>query len=121
MVNEKQTLGQQGERTALLFLKTRGFTILETNYKTKQAEIDIIAKDNDTICFIEIKTRRSVKKGLPRESVTYSKQKKIITGAMFYLKKHKLMESKIRFDVIELLAKNTRFTVNLIQHAFQIR
>ncbi len=55
MVSEKQTLGQQGERAAISFLKTRGFTILETNYRTKPAEIDIIAKDNDCICFIEVK------------------------------------------------------------------
>ncbi len=120
MVNEKQTLVQQGERAAISFLKTRGFIILETNYRTKPAEIDIIAKDNDCICFIEVKTRRSLKKGLPKESVNYSKQKKIITGAMFYLKANKLMESKVRFDVIEILEKNGNFTVNLIKHAFQV-
>ena len=120
MFSEKQTLGQQGERAAISFLKSRGFTILETNYRTKPAEIDIIAKDNDCICFIEVKTRRNLKKGLPRESVNYSKQKKIITGAMFYLKKNRLMESKVRFDVIEIFEKNNNFTVNLIKHAFQI-
>ena len=119
MVNDKQTLGQQGETAAISFLKDKGFTILETNYRTKPAELDIIAKDDNCICFIEVKTRRSIKKGLPRESVNYSKQKKIITGAMFYLKKNRLLESKVRFDVIEILEKNGNFTVNLIKHAFQ--
>jgi len=120
MVSERQTLGEQGERAAITFLKTREYTILETNYLTKSAEIDIIAKDNDCICFIEVKTRRSIKKGLPRESVNYSKQKKIITGATFYLKKNRLMESKVRFDVIEIFEKNGNFDINLIKHAFQI-
>jgi putative endonuclease len=76
VVNEKQTLGQQGERAAISFLKTRGFTILETNYRTKPAEIDIIAKDNDCICFIEVKTRRSVKKGCQRNLSTTQNRKK---------------------------------------------
>ncbi len=119
MTSENQTLGQKGEIAAISFLQIRGFTILETNYRTKPAEIDIIAKDNDCICFIEVKTRRSLKKGLPRESVNYSKQKKIITGASIYLKKNRLMESKIRFDVIEILEKNGNFDINLIKHAFQ--
>jgi putative endonuclease len=119
MPNDRQNLGQQGEQAAISFLKTKGFTILETNFQTKPAEIDIIAKDNDWICFIEVKTRRSLKKGLPRESVNYSKQKKIITGALFYLKEKKLINSKIRFDVIEVLEKNGNFSINLIKYAFQ--
>ncbi|MCP4670485.1 MAG: YraN family protein [Desulfobacula sp.] len=119
MTNDKQTLGQQGEIAAISFLKARGFTILEVNYRTKPAEIDIIAKDSNCICFIEVKTRRSLKKGLPRESVNYSKQKKIITGALFYLKEKQLINSRIRFDVVEVFEKDGDFSINLIQHAFQ--
>ncbi len=119
MANDKQILGQQGETAAISFLKGRGFNILETNYRTKPAEIDIIAKDNNCICFIEVKTRRNITKGLPKESVTYSKQKKIIKGALFYLKDKKLINSRIRFDVVEVLKKDGGFCINLIKHAFQ--
>jgi putative endonuclease len=119
MSDDRKTLGNRGEAAALSFLKTLEFTIFETNYRTKFAEIDIIAKDNDSICFIEVKTRRSLKKGLPKESITWSKQKKIILGASFYLKEKKLFNSRVRFDVVEVLEKNDRFDINLIKNAFQ--
>jgi len=118
VLDDRKTLGRHGEEAAISFLSTKGLTILETNYRTKPAEIDIIAKDKDTICFIEVKTRRSLKKGLPRESVNYSKQKKIILGATFYLKETKQLNSRIRFDVVEVHEKNGRFDINLIKNAF---
>ncbi|MCK5695947.1 MAG: YraN family protein [Desulfobacula sp.] len=118
MQDDRKTLGQHGETAAISFLQTRGFTILETNYRTKPAEIDIIAKDNDIICFIEVKTRESLKRGLPRESVNYTKQKKIIKGSLYYLKEKKLMDSRVRFDVVEVYKKNGNFSINLIKHAF---
>ncbi|WP_299977171.1 YraN family protein [Desulfobacula sp.] len=118
MPDDRKNLGQRGETAAISFLQTQGFTILETNYRTIMAEIDIIANDKDCICFIEVKTRRSLKKGLPRESVNYSKQKKIILGASFYLKEKKQMNSRVRFDVVEVLEKNGIFDINLIKNAF---
>ncbi|MBT7260412.1 MAG: YraN family protein, partial [Desulfobacula sp.] len=91
-----------------------------TNYRTKIAEIDIIAKDRDCLCFIEVKTRRSLKKGLPKESITRSKQKKIILGACFYLKEKKQENSRVRFDVVEVIEKKGCFDINLIKNAFQV-
>ncbi len=120
MIDDRKMLGQQGETAAISFLQTKGFIILETNYRTKPAEIDIIARDKDFLCFIEVKTRRSLKKGLPKESVNYSKQKKIIMGATFYLKEKNQMNSRIRFDVVEVLEKNSKFDINLIKNAFQL-
>jgi putative endonuclease len=121
MQGNRKILGQQGETAAISFLEKKRYIILETNYRTRTAEIDIIARksDDNCICFIEVKTRRNYKKGLPKESVTPVKQKKIITGALVYLKKKKLINSKVRFDVIEVLKKDNRYKVNLIKHAFQ--
>lgn len=119
MPDDRKALGHDGETAAASFLQTRGITILETNYRTKPAEIDIIANDNNTICFIEVKTRRSLKKGLPREAVNHSKQKKIILGASFYLKEKKLTASRIRFDVIEVYENKGEFDIHLIKNAFQ--
>lgn len=119
MTDDRKTLGNFGETAAISFLQTKGFTILETNYRTKPAEIDIIAKDNGFLCFIEVKTRRSLAKGLPREAVTGSKQKKIILGASIYLQKTKQLNSRVRFDVVEVHKKNSRLDINLIKNAFQ--
>ncbi|WP_320040897.1 YraN family protein [uncultured Desulfobacter sp.] len=86
-------LGKKGERSAQKFLVSRGYKILESNYSTPKFEIDIIAKDNDTLCFIEVKTRTGIKKGLPREGVTTAKQKKIIMGAQYYLHLKKITDT----------------------------
>jgi putative endonuclease len=119
MTDDRKTLGHSGETAAASFLQIQGFTILETNYRTKMAEIDIIAQDNDCISFIEVKARRSIKKGLPKESVTRSKQKKIILGASFYLKQTKQMNSRVRFDVVEVYMLKGKININLIKNAFQ--
>lgn len=119
MPDDRKSTGDHGEAAARSFLETRGFTILETNFRTRPSEIDIIAKDSDCLCFIEVKTRRSLKKGLPRESVTCSKQKKIILGASLYLKKTGQMDLRIRFDVVEVYIHDGRVDIHLIKNAFQ--
>ena len=119
MPDDPKALGNFGEAAAVSFLQTSGFKILETNYRTKPAEIDIIAKDHGVLCFIEVKTRRSSAKGLPREAVTGPKQKKIIMGASIYLQKTKQLNSRVRFDVVEVLEKNGRLDIQLIKNAFQ--
>ncbi|MFH2092521.1 MAG: YraN family protein [Pseudomonadota bacterium] len=119
MTDDQKILGQTGETAATSFLKSRGYTILETNFRTKQSEIDIIAKKENTICFIEVKTRKSLTKGLPRESVTHAKQQKILLGATAYLQKNNLFDSRIRFDVIEVYKKDQSFEFHFIKHAFQ--
>ncbi len=119
MKDDRKSLGHLGETFAISFLKKQRIKILETNFRTKFSEIDIIAKDSDTICFVEVKTRRSLKKGLPREAVTPSKQKKIILGGTQYLKNKNLLNHRIRFDVIEVHQENDTLSINLIKHAFQ--
>ena len=83
--NDNIQLGTAGEAAAVQYLESCGFKIIETDFRTKQAQIDIIAEDQDFVCFIEVKTRRSLKKGLPRESVNLKKQRKIVQGALFYI------------------------------------
>jgi putative endonuclease len=119
MISDPRTLGQQGEAAACAYLKTAGFTIIDTNFRTKAAEVDIIAKDDPFICFIEVKTRNSLKKGLPREAVTLPKQQKIIQAALLYCQKKNIHNPNIRFDVVEVIKKKDSLSVNLIKHAFQ--
>ena len=82
LINRK-IIGDKGEQQAGHYLRANGYEILETNWRSGKAEIDIIAKKENLLVFIEVKTRQSLKKGLPRESVNRSKQKKIIMGASF--------------------------------------
>ncbi|MBU1124734.1 MAG: YraN family protein, partial [Candidatus Omnitrophica bacterium] len=73
------------------------------NYRTKCGEIDIIAKDKDTYCFIEVKTRRSTRLGMPPEAVGRPKQKHLAHAALFYLKENDLLSQKARFDVVSIV------------------
>ena len=95
--------GIQGETLAKQFLRDKKYSILEKNYTTKIGEIDIIAKKDDIIVFVEVKARNSKRFGMPRESVTIYKQNKIRKVATLYLLKRKLSNAKVRFDCIEVL------------------
>ncbi len=122
MTDKTTKLGVAGEAVAVSFLKSSGFCILETNFRTRSCEIDIIAEEKNTLCFIEVKTRSSLKKGLPKESITPAKQYKIIQGAQYYLKKNPSAPPRpIRFDVVEVFIKAGRSgtpQINLIKNAF---
>jgi len=99
-------IGKINEKIAISFLKKNcKYKILETNFYTSIGEIDIIAKDKDTIVFIEVKYSTTSYFGLPRERVNSYKQNKIRQVAFIYLKNKKLLNSKCRFDVIDILGE----------------
>ncbi len=99
--------GLKGEVEAKEYLVSIGYKILETNYRNKVGEIDIICKDNDVLVFVEVKRRESLKFGHPREAVNYYKQQKIRNVATVYLKYKGLYERcAIRFDVVDLVGDN---------------
>jgi len=118
VTNRNQKIGQTGEKAAAQFLCRNGYTLLEQNYRAPFAEIDIIAKEGNCICFIEVKTRTSLKRGLPRESVHHVKQQKIISGASFYLKEKKIFNHQVRFDVIDIIFTSETPEITLIRNAF---
>ena len=108
-------LGVKGETLAKEFLIDKGYKILETNFKNKIGEIDIIAKVNNVIVFVEVKTRESVKFGYPREAVNYYKQQKIRRIATSYLKYKGLFDKiLVRFDVIDIVGTS----ITHIENAF---
>lgn len=98
-------VGVSGEAKACEYLKKNGYKILQTNYKNKIGEIDIICydKSQEEIVFTEVKSRSSLVFGLPSEAVDFRKQNKIRNTASFYLLSNQKYESKLRFDVIEIL------------------
>ena len=95
-------LGKKGEEAAVRYLISQHYDILERNWRCPFGEADIIAKDqNGTICFIEVKTRRSIKTGLPEESVTKSKRARYEKIAMCYMMDTDIEDNTIlRFDAI---------------------
>jgi len=121
MTRYRQKLGRSGEQAAADYLAASGYTILEINYATRFAEIDIIAAMEDCLVFVEVKARTSQKKGLPREAVHAGKQRKITQAAQQYLKTLSLNDRRhIRFDVMEIYFDTAPPRINHISHAFQI-
>jgi putative endonuclease len=111
-------LGEKGEGVAVKFLRKKGYKIIVQNFKTRIGEIDIIARDGETLAFIEVKTRESIEYGQPFEAVNRFKKKKIVNVALLYLKRLKEIPP-CRFDVVSIYYENGRPEVELITDAFE--
>lgn len=113
-------LGSYGEQLAVDFLVKKGFEILETNWVFKHKEIDIIAKKNPFIVFVEVKTRRSNYFGEPFTFVDRKKQNFIITAANEYIIQNNINE-EARFDIISVLYNERGKDIKHIEDAFYPR
>jgi len=113
-------LGSIGEQLASNYIKGNGYYILDCNYRTKLGELDIIAKKDNIIVFIEVKTRTSNIYGEPSEAVNYNKQKKIHRLSQQYILHRRLDQDCwiYRFDVIEVKIRDKKYKINHIQNAF---
>ena len=101
---EAYDLGRRGEALALEFLRRKGYRIVERGFRLFRGEIDIIARDGDTLVFVEVKTRATTEFGLPEEAVTPAKQAQIRKIARGFLAARDLGEPDCRFDVLAILA-----------------
>ncbi len=123
-MSNKRSIGTAGEKIAQEYLKENNYFIIEMNFRYKRlGEIDIIARENNYICFIEVKMRSTLEFGLPREAVNYRKQENIRKLASIFIGKNKLYNANIRFDVVEVYALKgnglmTIQKINLIKNAF---
>ncbi len=100
MTKHRIQKGRHGESVAAKWLTTHGYQILDQNYRTPLGEIDVIAQQGQTICFVEVKTRSNRNKGSGLEAVTLKKQYKISQNALMYLKAHQKLNHCARFDVV---------------------
>ncbi len=120
MTIERLSLGKRGEELAVAQLKKLKFKILERNYKCALGEIDIIARERDTLVFVEVKTRASMDFGGPAAAVTSHKQRQLCRVALTYLSQKRLTNVPARFDVVavELISPVPR--IEVIRNAFDL-
>ncbi len=111
-------LGKNGEKVAVSYLRRNGYRILETNWRCGKREIDIIARKDDLIIVIEVKSRRTDFFGEPEEAVTLKKQKRIITAADFYLQRLDY-DAEVRYDIISIVFNKEGPVINHIEEAFR--
>ena len=123
MAYSRLDIAKTGESLAVAHLKARGYDILERNYRAVRGEIDLIAQDDDFIVFVEVKTRRSLKFGLPQTAVTTQKQRQISKVALAYLQTKNLFDAPCRFDVIaiHLSPQLTLLKLEQIESAFEFQ
>ncbi len=113
----KRTVGTANEKKAVLFLQNQGYDILETNYRCRLGEIDIIAREGRYLVFVEVKYRKDICCGLPEEAVDGRKQRKLAGAAGYYLWQKKLSgDVPCRFDVVGICGRHIR----LLRDAFQM-
>lgn len=114
---KRHELGKNGEDIACDFILKMGYDILERNYRSKLGEIDIIAKDNEELVLIEVKTRGQELFGTPAEAVNPIKRKHIYHVAEYYLMERKLENVFCRIDIVEIYKKGDKYNVNYIKNA----
>ena len=110
-------LGKDGELIAFMILQRDGFTVLETNWRFQKAEIDVIAKKDGFLIFIEVKTRSSKKFGRPEDAIDKKKITLYKDAAEGYLEQYPT-EAEIRFDVVSIIIGKDKTDIEHIPNAF---
>jgi putative endonuclease len=118
--DQRQVFGQEGERLAERYLSKKGYRLVERNYRCPVGEVDLIVLDRRVIVFVEVKTRRHERFGVPLESVHPRKQQKMIKAALWFLSDRKLHERDARFDVVGISFGGQEPVVEHIENAFDV-
>ena len=116
----KLILGKEGERIAEIFLRKKGYKLVERNYRCAAGELDLIMLDRRVIVFVEVKTRTGTGYGTPLEAVEVRKQQKMIYAAQFFLSAKKLSQREARFDVVGISWTGVQPSVEHIENAFEL-
>jgi putative endonuclease len=114
----RQQLGRRGEQLAVRFLTSLGYLIEQTNVRLPFGELDIVAREGDTLCFVEVRSTTSEAWGGPLASITTPKRRRIIRAARWYLTRCQA-PSEVRFDVVSVLWQDhAEPVVELLRGAF---
>ena len=118
MSHDRVALGKTGEDLACRELEGRGYAILARRYRRRGGELDIIARDGQTLVFVEVKTREGREHGDGVEAVTPLKRRRITQLALDYVARNGLTECPCRFDVVSILFDRSGPTIEVFQGAF---
>ena len=115
MSDSRIKVGKIGEALAIEHFKARGYEVRAQNYRTRSGEIDLIVQRGKRVVFVEVKTRRSSKFGIPQAAVTPTKQRQISKIALSYLQRHNLLDVPCQFDVVAIVL-SWNFELIKLQH-----
>ena len=115
---DRKGYGDEGEEAAVRFLEARGYRVRERNYSCRHGELDVVAEHGDTVCFVEVRMRSTAVWGDPAHTVSFAKQRRVVKSALHYLLTQRLRDRMIRFDVISVVGRGERATVEHLPGAF---
>ncbi len=113
---DRKSKGKAAEEKAASFLKSLGYQVIERNFRARFGEIDIIAKDGNTLVFVEVRSKSYSSFGTPEETVSKTKARKIVKTAEFYIQIKNPSFEDVRFDIISILHNN----ISHIKNAFDM-
>lgn len=115
----KDALGRHGEDLAARHLVTAGMQLVARNWRCREGEIDIVARDGPVLVFCEVKTRSSTAYGVPAEAVTFGKAQRLRVAALRWLAEHPHPGGDVRFDVVSVLrGRDQPWTVEHLRGVF---
>ncbi|MCY1078588.1 YraN family protein [Archangium lansingense] len=115
---DRKEYGDEGEAEAVRFLEARGYRVRARNFYCRYGELDVVAEHGGTVCFVEVRMRSTAVWGDPSHTVSFAKQRKVVKAALHYLLAHGLRDRMIRFDVISVVGRGERATVEHLPGAF---
>lgn len=113
-MQNKRSVGADYEKAAGIYLEQQGYEIIEYNFYSRSGEVDIIAKHEGYLVFVEVKYRKNSSDGYPLEAISLQKQKSICKCAMYYMNKKGLNHMPVRFDAVGILGNE----IQVVQNAF---
>ncbi len=116
MTRRRRQVGLAGENAARIYLENQGYQIVETNYQCQLGEIDIIARENNTIVIVEVRTRTGLAFGGPEESITAEKARRLHRLALLYLKSASGVERPCRIDLIAVMLNKDTHELEKLNH-----
>ena len=100
-----RSVGAAAEQKAAQFLESLGYVVLDRNYRCRMGEIDLVCEEGDVLCFVEVRARRHTRYGLPEETITREKKRRIALTARRYLVEKGITERACRFDVVTIVGE----------------
>lgn len=118
MADNRKNIGQLGEDAAAVYLQKNGYKIIERNYMISHSEIDIIAKTDKYLVFVEVRSKTGTEFGSPEDSMSAAKRRQVRKTAELYLLTNKFNELQVRFDFIGVIFENNEAKINHLINAF---
>jgi putative endonuclease len=120
LTKERLDLGREGESLALRRLQELGYRCIARNYRCALGEVDLVARDGDTLVFVEIKTRKGRDLGYAKQAVTERKQRQISKVALAYMKENRCCDERARFDVVAVRTGGGKEEIEVVKNAFEL-